>query len=85
VYSFGHALIDINGAWGFATVPTDVNRACVVTVASWMRRDVQALIAAGEFDLGGGLVPPFPSTMEIPFAAKRLLAPFYRLSSLVVA
>src|SRR5262249_20112108 len=27
-FQFGHALVDINGAWGFATVPIDVARAC---------------------------------------------------------
>ncbi len=85
VFSFGYALVDIAGAWGFATVPTDVNRACVVTVGSWLRKDVSALIASGELDMtGGGLAPAFPSTMEIPNAAKQLLAQFYRLRSLVV-
>lgn len=84
-FGFGYALCDISGAWGFATVPTDVKRACVVTVASWMRKDVSALIAASELDIGGGIAPAFPSTMEIPNAAKRLLRPFYRLSLFVPA
>ena len=84
LYAFGYALVDIAGAWGFATVPLDVNRACVITVGSWLRKDVAALLAAGELDLGGGLTPPFPATMEIPNAAKRLLGPFYRLRAFVL-
>lgn len=82
-FAFGYALCDITGAWGCATVPTDVNRACVVTVASWMRRDVSALIAASELDIGGGIAPAFPTTMEIPNAAKRLLFPYFRLGKFV--
>ena len=82
-FGFGYALCDISGAWGFASVPTDVNRATVVTVAAWMRRDVSALIAASEIDIGGGIAPAFPSTMEIPNAAKRLLSPYYRLGRFV--
>ena len=79
VFAFGYALLDVNGAWGFSSVPADVNRACVVTVGSWLRKDVSQLIATGEFEMGAGLAPQFPSTMEIPNAAKRLLGPFYRL------
>jgi hypothetical protein len=85
LYTFGYALIDIAGAWGFASVPTDVNRACVVTVGSWLRKDVSSLLAGSEFDVGGGIAPAFPTTMEIPNAAKRLLGSFYRLGSMVVA
>ncbi len=83
LYAFGYAMVDINGAWGFAAVPRDVNRACVITVGSWLRKDVSMLLAAGELDLGGGLAPAFPTTLEIPNNAKRLLGPFYRLSSMV--
>ena len=83
-YRFGYALLDIAGAWGFASVPPAVNRACVVTVASWMRKDVSALIAASELDIGGGIAPAFPSTMEIPNAAKKLLSPYTRLARLAV-
>ena len=84
-FAFGYALCDITGAWGFSSVPTDVNRAAVITVAAWMRKDVSALIAASELDIGGGISPAFPSTMEIPNAAKRLLRPYYRLGSFIPA
>jgi hypothetical protein len=33
---------------------------------------------------GGGLAPAFPSTMELPNAAKELLGSFYRLRAQVV-
>lgn len=83
VFSFGYALVDIAGAWGFASVPLDVTRACVITVGSWLRKDVTALLAAGELDTGGGLAPAFPATMELPHAATALLSPFYRLRTWV--
>lgn len=83
-FAFGYALCDITGAWGFTSVPTDVNRACVITVASWLRKDVSALVGP-EMDLGGGIAPAFAPTMEIPHAALSLLAPYYRLGSFVPA
>lgn len=84
VFSFGYALCDIAGAWGFTAVPPDVNRACVITVGAWLRKDVSQLIMAGVIDSGGGLAPAFPTTFEIPRNAKSLLGPFYRLRSMVV-
>jgi hypothetical protein len=84
LYAYGYALLDINGAWGFSSVPTDVNRACVITVGSWLRKDVSALLSGSELDLGGGLAPSFPSTMEIPNAARDILGPFYRLQQWVI-
>lgn len=85
VFAFGYALCDISGAWGFATVPVDVNRACVVTVGAWLRKDVSQLFTSGELDMGGGLAPAFPTTLEIPNAAIALLQPFYRLQTFVAA
>lgn len=83
VFSFGYALCDINGAWGFSSVPLDVNRACVITVGAWLRKDVSQLFASGELDIGGGLAPTFPTTLEIPNSAIALLQPFYRLRAFV--
>jgi hypothetical protein len=79
LYAFGYALLDITGAWGFATVPLDVNRACVITVGSWLRKDVATMFGPGEIGLAGGIAPSFPATLEIPRAALYLLGPFYRL------
>lgn len=82
-FFFGYALLDISGAWGFASVPDDVKRAAIITVGSWLRKDVTALLAQTEFGIGEGLAPSFPTTLEIPNNAKALLAPFYRLRQYV--
>src|SRR3990167_6358040 len=37
---FGFAYLDVTATWGFATVPTNVVQACVLTVTSWLRRDI---------------------------------------------
>ncbi len=34
--------VDVAGDWGMLEVPADVRQACVVTVAIWARRDIQA-------------------------------------------
>lgn len=34
--------VSVTGDWGWPTVPDDVEHACIVTVATWMRRDVAA-------------------------------------------
>jgi hypothetical protein len=75
-YRMGHSLIDVNGAWGFATVPNVVNRACVLTVLSWIRRDISALGLSNEFDSAAAQ----PTAFGIPYEARRLLTPFYRLA-----
>jgi len=79
VFAFGHALVDIAGAWGFAAVPENVKRAAVLTVSSWLRRDVMAFALSSEIELGRGLAPALPSGFAIPADARRLLGPFYRL------
>jgi hypothetical protein len=76
-FNFGYALVDITGAWGFPTIPPEVKRAAAITVGSWLRKDVTALLA--EADIGGGFAPAFPSTLEIPRNAKALYAPYVRL------
>jgi hypothetical protein len=77
-YRMGHSLIDVNGAWGFATVPNVVNRACVLTVLSWIRRDISALGLSNEFDAAAAQ----PTAFGIPYEARRLLTPFYRLDTM---
>ncbi len=41
-YRFGYAQVEITGVWGFPSVPADIEHACIVTVATWLRRDVAA-------------------------------------------
>ena len=71
---FGHAKVSIAGAWGAwatATVPEVVQRACAVTVASWIDRAVSEY---GMDDVGtrDGL-PARARTWAIPDAAHSLL------------
>lgn len=78
-FRMGNALIDINGAWGFASVPTLANRACVLTVLAWVRRDISAMGLSNEFD---GHPTTSPTAFGIPYEARRLLASYYRLRAL---
>lgn len=60
-------IVEINGRWGFAAVPEDVKHAAIVTVASWLRRDVTSFgfdvddvqsvrpFAAGTYGLPAGV------------------------------
>ncbi len=82
-FGFGYALIDISGAWGFAAVPEDVKRAAVLTVSSWLRRDVMSFALSSEIDLSRGLAPALPAGFAIPSDARRLLGPYYRLTNWV--
>jgi hypothetical protein len=74
---FGFMQVEITGAWGFATVPKRVRQACVLTVQSWLRRDVGAL------QLLGGAMEPQPELARmvgaaIPSEARYLLATYRR-------
>lgn len=42
--------LSITGDWGFASVPSDVAHACIVTVSIWLRRDVAAFAANMNLD-----------------------------------
>ena len=74
--NFGTAQLRIAGAWGFSSVPTDVAYACILTVASWMRRDVPALEAG--LDDPRMMLPDQPMGRRIPGAALALLNPYRR-------
>jgi hypothetical protein len=76
---FGYAQVSVAGAWGFATVPTEVKQAAIIAVASAIRRDVAAL------DLGELLVdeprqmgPDRPVNYALPAASLRMLSPYKR-------
>lgn len=74
---YGYTLVDIAGAWGFAAVPEDVKRACVIAVQSGLRRDLTELAIAG-IDEPQSIAPEGPATHAIPAASRRLLAPYRR-------
>lgn len=74
--NFGFCYLDIAGAWGFASVPSDVAEACIDTVVSWVRRDFSGF---SEFPADGRELAPFPQgTYSIPLAALKKLAPYRR-------
>lgn len=73
---FGTSELRIAGAWGFSAVPTDVAYACILTVASWLRRDVPALEIG--LDDPRMMLPDQPMGRRIPGAALALLGPYRR-------
>lgn len=75
--NFGTAQVRISGAWGFASIPTDVAYACILTVAGWLRRDVPALEAG--LDDPRMMLPDQPMGRRIPGAALALLSPYRRV------
>jgi hypothetical protein len=74
---FGTSALRIAGAWGFSAVPTDVAYSCVLTVASWLRRDVAALEAG--LDDPRMMLPDQPMGRRIPGPALAMLTPFRRV------
>lgn len=74
---FDRALLDITGTWGMspdtANVPSDVRRATVLTVMSWLAR---VPTGTGELD---EFRPDVPLNWAIPVDAYRLLGPFARM------
>jgi hypothetical protein len=74
---FGYTLVDVAGAWGFATVPDDVERACIIAVTASLRRDLTELALAG-IDEPQAIAPEGPATHALPPASRRLLAPYRR-------
>lgn len=75
--NFGTAELRIDGAWGFGSIPADVSYACILTVASWLRRDVPALEAG--LDDPRMMLPDQPMGRRIPGAALALLTPYRRV------
>jgi hypothetical protein len=43
-------LVEVTGAWGFASVPADVEQWCLVTVGTWLKRDVSAFSTTFNLD-----------------------------------
>jgi len=65
--------LQVTGTFGFPAVPEDVVRACITTVALWMRRDVQAFSTTYSVDEGRLERPE-----ALPSQVMRMLGP-YRL------
>ena len=68
--------------WGFVTVPEDVQRACIITVASNLDRRIDAFGFNTELaESDAGISPNRTITFTIPTAALSLLAPYRRHAS----
>lgn len=78
LFRFGYMLVDILGDWGFPTVPADIRQACVVTVASWLRRDIASFGQRDYPGPGGQIAPDAPSVYTLPPAALRMIRPYRR-------
>lgn len=70
---YGYRQLRITGNWGFPAPPFDVVQACVVTVALWLRRDVQIFSATFSID-EGRLERP----QALPSAVQAMLDPWRR-------
>jgi hypothetical protein len=81
--NFGHTKVRVGARnWGFLTVPEDVQRAAIITVASNIDRRVDAFGFNNELaDSDMGISPNRSITFTIPTAALSLLAPYRRHTS----
>lgn len=77
-FRFGFVTVEITGAWGWASVPPEVNRAAALTVAAQLRRDIASLGLTQITGEPPDSMPDMPSNFAIPPGARRLLAPFRR-------
>lgn len=78
---FGKPFVDINGVWGWPSVPEDVKRSCEITVQSWLRRDTTALGGAAAAAMGHGTsegAPVAQAAFFLPYAAQQLLSQYER-------
>lgn len=75
--AFGFNEIDVTGTWGFPAVPVSVRQAAVVSIRSWLRRDLDSYGQVA--DNGMRVLQPQPfGTYKLPAAAKAMLDPFCR-------
>lgn len=78
---FGVTLVDVtSAAWGFASVPEDVKRAAILSVAANIDRrlDAYGLAANDLVDMDAGIRPARQPAFSIPMAALVLLNPYRR-------
>lgn len=75
---FGRTQVEIAGAWGFASIPTDVKQAAIIATASALRRDVPAL-DINDLAEPRQLTPDRPVNYALPAASLRMLGPYRRV------
>lgn len=67
----------VTGTWGWPSVPADVQRACLVTIAMWYRHEQAALSSSFQSEQDTTFTP---RVVSLPFGARALLAPYRRPS-----
>lgn len=67
--------LEIAGTWGFASIPEDVEEACILMVAHLYRHFAQAYSTSG---IGDELDLAAEGRREMPFAAKEILRRYRR-------
>ncbi len=70
---WSYRVIEVTGTWGFASVPKDVEHACILTVNNWLKLDVTAYESVLSVD-----EPALERPQGIPSRAQMLLKPFVR-------
>jgi hypothetical protein len=79
---FGYTIVRIaSPSWGFASIPEDVKRAAIISVAANLDRRLDAYsFAAGNelVDMDAGVQPARQMAFSIPMAAMVLLNPYRR-------
>lgn len=78
LFRFGSSNLNITGIWGPATIPVDVARACILTVAAWLDRGADTIAGFDSTVRPDGTV--MSTSWAIPTAAHRLLQPYERMS-----
>lgn len=68
-------LVEVTGDWGFPSVPTDVEHACIHAVAIWLRRDVTAYESVLTTD-----EPHLERPTGLPGSVMAMLTPYKRQS-----
>lgn len=75
---YGYTQVQIAGAWGMASIPSDVKQAAIIATASALRRDVPAL-DINDLAEPRQLTPDRPVNYALPAASLRMLGPYRRV------
>lgn len=75
---FRTARLRVVGNWGMAAVPELANRAAIIAIRAWLRRDMTSYAEAAEGLDARTLVPSAGGTYALPLAAKTILNPLRR-------
>lgn len=70
---WAHRIVEVTGTWGFASVPSEVEHATILTVNTWLKSDVTAYESVLSVDQ-----TQLDRPAGIPSRAQQILAPFVR-------